>query len=64
MNKRHKREREKNKDILVIYEVPKCFQGLFHFRPSFISLKYELPILTTLQANSSTINLLYFNIPR
>lgn len=48
----------------MIYEVPKYFQALFPFLPCFISLKYDLPILTTLQANRSTINLLYFNIPR
>lgn len=31
----------------MIYEVPKCFQGVLNFLSSFISLKYELPILTT-----------------
>lgn len=66
MKKNHEREREKNKGIFIIYEEPKCFQGLFHFLPSFVTLKYELliAILTILQANRNTINLLYFNIPR
>lgn len=66
MKKNHKREREKNKCILIIYEEPKRFHGLFHFLPSFVTLKYELliAVLTTLQANRNTINLLHFNIPR
>lgn len=41
------KKKEKNKSILVIYEVPKCFQGVLNFLSIFISLKYELPILTT-----------------
>lgn len=42
-----KRKERKIRVILVIYEVPKCFQGVLNFLSSFISLKYELPTLTT-----------------